>query len=83
MDDRLIAIVRGFLMLGVVLAVAALIDAYRSKRSPGLHPPKKLTRRELYWIILIVIILVLLGFPVGGLITPPRSDNRPITISDK
>lgn len=77
------AALRGFLMIAVVLAIAALFDAYRRRRAPGPHKPKKLTRREAFWIILIVIILVLLGFPIGGFITPRRSDNRPVTISDK
>ena len=81
MSEQLMAVFRGSLMIGVVLAIAALFDAYRKKRSPGPHPPKKLTRREAYWIILIVIILILLGLPVGGLITPPRSDNRAVPIS--
>ena len=81
MSDQLMAVFRGLLIIGVVLAIAALFDAYRKKRSPGPHPPKKLTRREAYWIILIVIILILLGLPVGELITPPRSDNRPVRIS--
>ena len=79
MSDQMFAALRGFLMIGVVLAAAALIDAYRRKRSPGARTPKKLTRREVFWVIIIVIILVLLGLPVGGFITPPQSKNRPVT----
>ncbi len=80
MSDQLVGALRGFLMLCVILAIAALIDVYRKRRSPGPRTPKKLTRREAFWIIIIVIILVMLGFPVGGLITPKRSTNGPVQI---
>ena len=83
MSDQLVVALRGLLMIGVVLAIAALYDAFRRRKSSGPRPPKKLTRREAYWIILIVIILVLLGLPLGRVITPPRTDKRPVTISDK
>lgn len=83
MSDQLAGALRGFLIIGVVLALAALFDAYRRRKSPGPHPPKKLTRREAFWIIIIVIVLVLLGLPVARLRTPQRSDNRPVDLSDK
>jgi heme/copper-type cytochrome/quinol oxidase subunit 2 len=83
MTDQLAAALRGFLMIGVVVALAALFDAYRRRKSPGPRPAKKLTRREVFWVILIVIMLVLLGLPVGRTITPPRSDSRPVNISDR
>ena len=81
MSDQLVGVLRGSLTLGVILAIAALIDMYRKRRSPGPRLPKKLTRREVYWVTLIVILLVLLGLPVGSRFTPPRSDNRPVTIA--
>ena len=83
MSDQLAAAIRGFLIIGVVLAIAALFDAYRKRKSPGPRPPKKLTRREVFWITIIVIILVLLGLPIGGFLTPPRSGNKSVIISDK
>ena len=76
--DRLIAAWRGFVIIGLVLAIAALYDAYRRKKSPGPHAPKKLTRREAFWIILIVIILVLLGLPIQNCIGPSRFSSQPV-----
>lgn len=78
MSDQLVGALRGFLILavlaGALLGIAALIDAFRNRRSQGRpRPPKKLTRREAFWIILIVILLVLLGFPVKNAIKPFRS----------
>ena len=84
MDDRLIGVLRGLLPIAVLLVIAALFDLYRKRKHPGLRQPKKLTRREIFWAIIIVLVLFLLGIPVGRLITrSPRSDNRPITLSDK
>jgi heme/copper-type cytochrome/quinol oxidase subunit 2 len=73
---------RFLLILAVILAIAALYDAYRKRKSPGPRPVKKLTRREVLWITIVAILLVLLGFPLGRLITPPQSSSGPVTISD-
>ena len=68
MSDQLAGALRGFVIFLVVsailLTIAFLIDAYRKRKSPGPRPVKKLTRREAFWIILIIIILFLLGMPV-------------------
>lgn len=84
MSDQLTAALRGFLIIGALLVVAAFIDIYRRKKSPGPREPKKLIRRDVFWAIIIVMLLVLLGIPLGRLSTrAPQSDNRPIPISDK
>ena len=75
MSDQLVAAVRGLLVLGVLisllLAIAFLIDSYIRKRSPGPRKTKKLTRREVYWAVIVVLILFLLGLlPAGGIIAP-------------
>jgi hypothetical protein len=46
-------------------------DAYRKRKSPGPHKPKKLTRREVFWVAIIVIVLTLPGF-IGLPYTPTR-----------
>lgn len=71
----MIAAIRGYLMLGVVsgllLAIGFLVDSYIRKRSPGPRKIKKLTRRDAYWAVIIVLILFLLGFlPTGNWIAP-------------
>ena len=76
MSDQLAGALRGLVILvvlsGVLLTIAFLIEAYRKRRSPGPRPVKKLTRREAFWIILIIIILFLLGMPVRNAFSPAR-----------
>lgn len=83
MSNQLVGVLRGLLILtvlaGVLLGIAFLIDAYRKRRSPGPRPVKKLTRREVFWVTLIIIILFLLGMPVRNAFRPwrfsPQSTN--------
>jgi uncharacterized membrane protein len=75
MSDQLVAIVRGLLVLGILigllLVIAALVDSYLRKKSPGLRKTKKLTSRDIYWAVIIVLILFLLGLLPGGNINAP------------
>jgi hypothetical protein len=47
-DERLIAALRGFAIIGPILLAAALFDVYRKRKSPGPHQPKKLNRRDIF-----------------------------------
>ena len=74
MSDQLVAVLRGLLVLGILigllLAIAALVDSYLRKKSPGPRKTKKLTRRDIYWAVIIVLILFLLGLLPGGSNSP-------------
>lgn len=52
------------------------------KKIPGPRVPNKLNRRDLLWLLIVIMVLILLGVP-WGMLAPPRSDNRPVPISDR
>lgn len=82
MSNPTMELLRVILIIGILLAIGALIDGYRAKRSPGPRVPNKLNRRDLLWLLIVIMVLILLGVP-WGMLAPPRSDNRPVPISDR
>jgi hypothetical protein len=71
-------------ILVLALAVAVGIDLWRKKQRPGPREPNKLRRKDLYWLVLVLVVLSLLSLLMNWWDPNPRgNDNRPIAISDR